>query len=77
MPYDGSSDGENNQVGWKIPWEQAVLLAVDKATGKVRWRGKRGLSRFGHATPSVLRENGTDQIVSGAVTCFLATTGEV
>ncbi|MDA1231015.1 MAG: PQQ-binding-like beta-propeller repeat protein [Planctomycetota bacterium] len=66
MPYDGSSDGENNQVGWKIPWEQAVLLAVDKATGKVRWRGKRGLSRLGHVTPNVLRENGTDQIVSGA-----------
>lgn len=66
MPYDGSSDGENNQVGWKIPWEQAVLLAVDKTTGKVRWRGKRGLSRLGHVTPNVLRDNGTDQIVSGA-----------
>jgi outer membrane protein assembly factor BamB len=66
MAYDGSSDGENNKVGWKIPWDQAVLLAVDKASGTVRWRGKRGLSRLGHVTPNVLRVNGMDQIISGA-----------
>lgn len=66
MAYDGSSDGENNKVGWKIPWNQAVLLAVDKASGNVRWRGKRGPSRLGHVTPNVLRDNGADQIVSGA-----------
>jgi outer membrane protein assembly factor BamB len=66
MAYDGSSDGENNKVGWKIPWQQAVLLAVDKTTGKLRWRGKRGLSRLGHVTPSILSRNGTTQIVSGA-----------
>ncbi|HJN10961.1 MAG TPA: PQQ-binding-like beta-propeller repeat protein [Pirellulaceae bacterium] len=66
MAYDGSSDGENNKVGWKIPWRQAVLLAVDKASGSVRWRGKRGLSRLAHVTPNILRTGGTDQIVSGA-----------
>jgi outer membrane protein assembly factor BamB len=66
MAYDGSSDGENNKVGWKIPWDQAVLLAVDKTSGKVRWRGKRGLSRLGHVTPNVLRGSGADQIISGA-----------
>lgn len=66
MPYDGSSDGENNKLGWKIPWRQAVLLAVDKETGTVRWRGKRGLSRLAHVTPNILRENGSDQIISGA-----------
>ena len=66
MPYDGSSDGENNKIGWKIPWEEAVLLAVDTKSGKVRWRGKRGPSRIAHATPNVLRENGTSQIVSSA-----------
>jgi outer membrane protein assembly factor BamB len=66
MPYDGSSDGDNNKVGWKIPWGDAVLLAVDKATGKIRWRGKRGLSRLAHVTPNVLRHKGADQIVSGA-----------
>jgi outer membrane protein assembly factor BamB len=66
MAYDGSSDGENNKVGWKIPWEQAVLLAVDKTSGETRWRGKRGLSRLGHVTPNVLRVGGVDQIISGA-----------
>jgi len=66
MPYDGSSDGENNKIGWKIPWEEAVLLAVDKATGETRWRGKRGPSRLGHVTPNILRRDGTVQIVSGS-----------
>lgn len=66
MAYDGSSDGENSRVGWKIPWDKAVLLAVDKTSGKVRWRGNRGQSRLGHVTPNILRENGIDQIISGA-----------
>ncbi|MCH8995017.1 MAG: PQQ-binding-like beta-propeller repeat protein [Chloroflexi bacterium] len=34
--------------------------------GKVRWRGRRGLSRLGHVTPNIVRVNGADQIVSGA-----------
>lgn len=66
MPYDGSSDGENNKVGWKIPWEDAVVLAVDKSSGETRWRGKRGLSRLGHVTPNVMKVNGADQIISGS-----------
>jgi outer membrane protein assembly factor BamB len=80
MPYDGSSDGENNRLGWKIPWEDAVLLAVDKESGSTRWRGKRGLSRLGHVTPNILRVNGRDQIVSGAgdrVQGFDPTSGEL
>jgi outer membrane protein assembly factor BamB len=79
MAYDGSSDGDNNKVGWKIPWKEAVLLAVDKTSGEVRWRGQRGLSRLGHVTPNVLRHNGTDQIISGAgdaVQGFDPATGE-
>ncbi len=66
MPYDGSSDGKDNLVGFKKPWDKAVLLAVDKATGDVRWRGTRGMSRLGHVTPNIVRVNGSDQIVSGA-----------
>ena len=66
MPFDGSSDGENNRVGWKIPWKEAVLLALDKKTGQVRWRGKRGLSRLGHVTPCLSDQGGRVQIVSGA-----------
>lgn len=80
MPFDGSSSGENNRIGWKIPWEKAVVLAVDKHTGKVRWRGKRGLSRIGHVTPNILVENGQALIVSGCgdrVQAFQPETGEL
>ena len=68
MPFDGSSDGANNRVGWKIPWDKAVLLTLNKHTGKVVWRGKRGLSRLSHVTPVVVRgESGKSfQIVSNA-----------
>ncbi len=66
MPYDGSSDGENNKVGWKIPWNEAFLLAVDTETGEMKWRGDRGPSRLSHGSPCVLEVNGETQIVSGA-----------
>ena len=42
----------------------AVILAVDKATGKQRWRGKRGPSRLSHVTPAIVRAGGTVQLVS-------------
>jgi outer membrane protein assembly factor BamB len=66
MPFDGSSDGANLQIGWKIPWDRAFLLALDKHTGEVRWKGTRGKSRIAHVTPNVLEANGQTQIVSGA-----------
>jgi len=61
MPFDGSSR-EENRVGWKEPWDQALVLSLDAATGAVRWKGRRGESRVGHVTPIVI-EDGT-QIVS-------------
>jgi outer membrane protein assembly factor BamB len=79
MPYDGSSDGEDKSIGWKIPWDKAAIVALDKQTGKVRWTGKRGLSRIAHVTPNILHENGLDQLVSGAgnvVQGFNLKTGE-
>jgi outer membrane protein assembly factor BamB len=51
-------------VGWKEPWDQAVLLAVDKETGKTKWRGKRGLSRVGHVTPITI-DNGQTVVSAG------------
>ncbi len=65
MTYDGSSPDEQ-KVGWKIPWEGAVILALDKKTGEERWRGKRGLSRIAHVTANVLEEDGITQLVSAA-----------
>ncbi len=61
MPFDGSSPDEE-KLGWKIPWEQAVVMAWDSATGQVRWRGARGESRVGHVTPILVDEG--RQIVS-------------
>jgi len=66
MPYDGSSDGVDNQIGFKIPWGGAFVLSVDKRTGTVNWRGRRGLSRLGHVTPVVLSLGGQDQIITCA-----------
>jgi outer membrane protein assembly factor BamB len=65
MPFDGTSP-EDGTIGWQKPWDQAFLLAVDKKTGKERWRGKRGSSRLSHMTPLVVPVDGKDQIVSAA-----------
>jgi outer membrane protein assembly factor BamB len=66
MPFDGSSDGEDKKVGWQKPWERSFILALDTATGKERWRAKRGLSRIAHVTPNIVREGSRDILVSGA-----------
>lgn len=61
MPFDGSSR-DDQKVGWKIPWEKAVVLSLDAATGNVKWKGKRGESRVGHVTPILVDDDA--QIVS-------------
>ena len=76
MPFDGSSRDEN-RVGWKVPWEKAVVLSLDAATGTVKWKGKRGPSRVGHVTPILVDEG--KQIVSAGgdrVQGFDTATGE-
>lgn len=76
MPFDGSSQ-EESRIGWKVPWEKAVVLSWDAATGKVRWKGKRGPSRVGHVTP-ILINDGTQLVSAGGdrVQGFDAKTGE-
>lgn len=76
MPFDGSSRSEN-RLGWKIPWDKAVVLALDTATGKVRWKGKRGESRVGHVTP-ILVEGERQLVTAGGdrVQGFDVVTGE-
>jgi len=67
VPFDGSSGGDDRTVGWQKPWDQAVVLAVEKETGRVRWKGRRGLSRIAHVTPLIIAAGGgADEIVSGA-----------
>ena len=66
VAFDGSSSGADPKVGWQIPWDKAVIVALDKNTGKVRWEGKRGLSRIAHVTPQIFHRNGSDQLISSA-----------
>jgi len=52
--------------GWQIPWDRSYLWALDKNTGKEKWKGMRGMSRISHSTPVVIQVNGKDQILSAA-----------
>lgn len=63
MPFDGSSR-EETQIGFKVPWKNAVILSLDAATGKVRWKGERGESRVGHVTP-ILVDDGAQLVSAG------------
>ena len=56
-PTDGND-------GFQIPWDKSYLWALDKNTGKERWRGNRGMTRIGHSTPVIIHVNGKDQILS-------------
>lgn len=79
MPFDPSSRGEDKKVGWQKPWDKSFVLALDKATGEVRWRASRGLSRIGHVTPNLVSREGREVVVSGAgdvVQGFDLATGE-
>ena len=61
-----SNREEPKRLGWQLPWDKSYLLALDKNTGKERWRGMRNLSMIAHSTPVVMRVNGKDQIISSA-----------
>lgn len=78
VAFDGSSPGPDTKLGWQKPWDKAVIVALDKNTGKVRWEGKRGQSRIAHVTPQIFSEKGKDQLISSAgnvVQGFDLTTG--
>jgi outer membrane protein assembly factor BamB len=66
VPFDTSSTGEDPKVGWQKPWDESFVLALDSKTGKVRWKGDRGMSRIGHVTPNLARERDREVLVSGA-----------
>lgn len=63
MPFDGSSPDEK-KLGWKTPWDKAILLSVDTATGETRWKSSRGQSRVGHVTP-ILVDDGKHVVSAG------------
>jgi outer membrane protein assembly factor BamB len=56
MPFDGSNPPPEEKIGWKIPWEEARIVALDKNSGNVVWIARRGPSRIAHTTPLVVRD---------------------
>jgi outer membrane protein assembly factor BamB len=80
MPFDGSSPGPDTKVGWKIPWDQARILALNKSTGDVVWEANRGKSRIAHTTPIVAGRGATTQLIStagDAIQGFTLTNGKL
>ena len=66
LAVNHSNREEPKELGFAKPWDKSYLLALDKNTGKERWRGMRGLSRIAHSTPAIMQVNGKDQIISPA-----------
>jgi outer membrane protein assembly factor BamB len=67
MARDGSNEGEDKALGWQVPWDKSFIVALDKATGKVRWKTARGLSRIAHVVPVVWTDGeGKAWLLSGA-----------
>ena len=78
-PSNNPND-EDRRNGWQLPWDRSYLLALDKNTGKERWRGTRGMSRISHSTPVVIQVEGKDQILSMAgdvIQSFEPATGQL
>ena len=90
MPYDGSNrigtpgtwpnNSAEERLGWQIPWDKALVAALDVKTGKRVWTGKRGMSRIAHSTPVIIEHGGRKQIVSiagDAIQAFDPKNGEL
>lgn len=63
---DLTSHGSDPKPGWLTPWDQSYVLALDKITGKQRWKAMRGLSRVGHTMPRFVEVEGKTQLLSAA-----------
>ena len=79
MPYDGSGK-EDPSPGWHKPWDKAFVVGLDRATGAVKWKTPRGLSRLAHVTPILATVAGRDLLISPAgevIQAFDPTTGAI
>lgn len=82
MPWDHSirpGAGVDAKIGWQTKWDKAYVLALDKNTGKEKYRAMRGMSRIAHMTPNVVEVDGEPQLISAAgdiINAFDPDTGE-
>lgn len=64
---DGQAPGADEKLGWLKPWDQGFVIALDKQTGKTKWKAARGVpTRIGHVTPLVITVDGEEQLISPA-----------
>jgi outer membrane protein assembly factor BamB len=67
MPWDHSiKEGPDLKIGWQTAWDKSYVWALDKSTGRERYKAVRGMSRIGHMTPKVVEVEGKPQLVSAA-----------
>ncbi len=78
MTFDGSNrvekagewpnNSEEEQLGWRVPWDRAEIVAFDIRTGKRLWTGRRGKSRIAHVSANLLLDpaGGPPQLISPA-----------
>ena len=60
-PYDTSATTGDLKIGWQKPWDQSFVLALEKTTGKQRWKAGRGMSHIGHCMPRIATIGGPDR----------------
>ena len=83
MPWDHSirpKNGEDPKIGWQIKWDESYVWALDKNTGKERYKAMRKQSRIAHMTPQVVQVDGKPQLISAAgdvIDAFDPDTGEL
>jgi outer membrane protein assembly factor BamB len=81
LPWDHSiKEGPELRIGWQIPWDKSYVLALDKNTGKERYRAKRGQTRIAHVTPNIVTVDNKPQLISpagDAIEAFDPATGQL
>lgn len=67
VPDGGGKPPPEEYLGWQKPWDKAFVVALDKYTGKVRWKQSRELmTRISHVSPLVIDVGGEAQLISPA-----------
>jgi len=64
MNFDGTDPRTDD--GHTRAWDKSYVLALDKATGKEKWKAMRGMSRVAYTTPIAIDSRGTPQLITCA-----------
>jgi outer membrane protein assembly factor BamB len=64
MNFDGTDPKTDD--GHQRAWDKSYVLALDKATGKEKWKAMRGMSRVAYSTPILVDFGGAPQLITCA-----------